>query len=76
MTFDELVTIDRAGLYDAEFSLRLHATNRVPRLKRVSSATRSWNAGISPQSFAGMPRIDQAEKSRVLANSDPTAQPR
>jgi hypothetical protein len=66
VTFDEIVAMDRAGLDDAKMIQRLRATGQV---FDVTPAQRDalTEAGVSPVVVAEMPRINQAEKNRVLA---------
>ena len=66
VTFDELVAIDQAGLSDAEFLARLRATDQIFELNETQRRA-LLKAGISPQVVAEMPRINQAEKNRVLS---------
>ena len=66
VTFDEIVAMDKAGLSDAAMIQRLRATGQV---FDVTPAQRQalTDAGVSAAVVAEMPRINQAEKDRVLA---------
>ncbi|MGH7338516.1 MAG: hypothetical protein ACREI7_13120, partial [Myxococcota bacterium] len=66
VTFDELVAMDQAGLRDTEFLARLRATDQIFELNEDQRRA-LLDAGISPAVVAEMPRINQAEKNRVLA---------
>ena len=64
--------MDQAGLPDTEFLARLRATDQIFELNEDQRRA-LLDAGISPQVVAEMPRINQAEKNRVLARGDPSA---
>lgn len=67
VTFDEVVAMEAAGLSDAEMIARLRATDQVFDL--TSEQRRALlDAGVSAAVVAEMPRINQAEKNRVLAS--------
>jgi hypothetical protein len=74
VTFDELVAMDQAGLSDTEVLARLRATDQIFELSGDQRRA-LLDAGVSPQVVAEMPRINQAEKNRVLA-SDSLGRPR
>ena len=66
VTFDEVVAMDEAGLGDTEMIARLRATGQVFELN-AEQRQALIGAGVSPTVVAEMPRINQAEKNRVLA---------
>ena len=74
VTFDEVVAMEEAGLSDTEMLARLRATDQVFDLT-AAQRNALLDAGVSPTVVAEMPRINQAEKNRVLA-SEPLGRPR
>ena len=66
VTFDEMVAMEDAGLADQQMLERLRATDQIfdlnPEQERALVA-----AGVGPSVVNEMPRINQAEKTRVLA---------
>jgi hypothetical protein len=66
VTFDEMVAMEDAGLTDAQMLERLRATNQIFDLNAEQERA-LVAAGISPNVVNEMPRINQAEKMRVLA---------
>jgi hypothetical protein len=75
VTFDEVVAMEQAGLSDSEILARLRATDQVFDLN-ADQRKALLEAGVSPVVVAEMPRINQAEKNRVLASEQPLGRPR
>jgi Glycine zipper len=75
VTFDEVVAMEQAGLSDSEILARLRATDQVFDLN-ADQRKALLEAGVSPVVVAEMPRINQAERNRVLASEQPLGRPR
>jgi uncharacterized membrane protein YebE (DUF533 family) len=74
VTIDELVAMKQAGLNDEQMLARLRATDQIFDLTEDQKKA-LIDAGISPYVVAEMPRINQAEKNRVLAEQEALGTP-